>query len=123
MKHFSTVWLLCVVLAACGGGGSPPTPPTSSTPTPEQMAAAQSAKLTATLNTANHQATLAWSDTFPAGTSYLIEQQASDGSWSSLDAVPGTTGKGAALTWARTINSATTLRVAVPETGGLFIST
>jgi hypothetical protein len=81
------------------------------------VAAAKSAKLTATLNTANRQATLAWSDTFPAGTSYLIEQQASDGSWSSLDAVPGTTGTGAALTWTRTINSAATLRVAVPETG------
>ena len=116
MKHFSTVWLLCVLLAACGGG-SASAPPTSSTPTPQQVAAAKSAKLTATLNTANHQATLAWSDTFPVGTSYSIEQQASDGSWSSLDAVPGTTGKGAALTWARTINSATTLRVAVPETG------
>jgi hypothetical protein len=116
MRHFSMVWLLlCIVLAACGGGGSSAAPPTS--PTPQQVAAAQSAKLTATLNTANNQATLAWSDTFPAGTSYSIEQQASDGSWSSLDAVPGTTGTGAALTWTRTINSAATLRVAVPETG------
>ena len=119
MRHFSTVWLLCIVLAACGGGGggSPSAPPTSSTPTPQQLAAARSAKLTATLNTANHQATLAWSDTFPVGTSYSIEQQASDGSWSSLDAVPGTTGTGAALSWTRTINSAATLRVSVPETG------
>jgi Bacterial Ig domain len=118
MRHFSTVWLLCIVLAACGGGGgSPSAPPTSSTPTPQQLAAARSAKLTATLNTANQQATLAWSDTFPAGTSYSIEQQASDGSWSSLDAVPGTTGTGAALSWTRTINSAATLRVSVPETG------
>jgi hypothetical protein len=116
MKYFSMVWLLlCIGLAACGGGGSSPPPPTS--PTPQQVAEAQSAKLTATLNTANHQATLAWSDTFPAGTSYSIEQQAADGSWSSLDAVPGTTGTGAALTWTRTINSAATLRVAVPETG------
>jgi hypothetical protein len=90
MRHFSTVWLLSIVLAACGGGGgSPSAPPTSSTPTPQQVAAARSAKLTATL----------------------------DGSWSSLDAVPGTTGTGAALTWTRTINSAATLRVLVPETG------
>ena len=117
MRHFSTVWLLCIVLAACGGGGgSPSAPPTSSTPTPQQVAAAQSAKLTASLNTANNQATLAWSDTFPAGTSYSIEQQADDGSWSSIDAVPGTTGSGAALTWTRTINSAASLRVVVPET-------
>jgi len=55
MRHFSMVWLLlCIVLAACGGGGSSAAPPTS--PTPQQVAAAQSAKLTATLNTANNQA-------------------------------------------------------------------
>jgi hypothetical protein len=81
------------------------------------LAEAKSAQLTATLNIANNQATLAWSDTFPAGTSYSIEQLAADGSWSSLDAVPGTSGSGAALSWTRTVNSATTLRVAVPETG------
>jgi hypothetical protein len=115
------VWLvLCTALAACGGGSSSPATPT---PTAQQLAEAQSAKLTATLNTANHQATLAWSDTFPAGTSYSIEQQGGDGSWSSLDAVPGTTGTGAALTWTRTINSAATLRVAVPETGYSLAST
>ncbi len=118
MKHLSMIWLACVVLAACGGGGggnsSSTTPPT---PTAKQLAEAKSAQLTATLNIANNQATLAWSDTFPAGTSYSIEQLAADGSWSSLDAVPGTSGSGAALSWTRTVNSATTLRVAVPETG------
>jgi hypothetical protein len=122
MRRFSMVWLACIALAACGGGGgsggsggsSTTTPPS---PTPQQVAAAQSAKLSANLNTANNQATLAWSDTFPAGTSYSVEQQAGDGSWSSIDAVTGTTGKGEAVTWTRTINSAATLRVLVPENG------
>jgi hypothetical protein len=117
MKRFSIVWLLCIVLYACGGDGSTSASTTPASPTPQQGVAAHSAKLTATYNTANNQATLSWSDTFPAGTSYSIQQQASDGSWSSLDAVPGTTGKGAALTWIRTINTSATLRVSVPETG------
>jgi hypothetical protein len=117
MKRFSIVWLLCIVLCACGSDGSTPASTTTASPPPQQVVAAQSAKLTATYNTANNQATLSWSDTFPAGTSYSIQQQASDGSWSSLDAVPGTTGKGAALTWIRTINTSATLRVSVPETG------
>jgi hypothetical protein len=116
MMRFTIALLLCIVLSACGDDGSSSTS-TPSGPTPEQVAAAQSAKLTATYNTANNQATLNWSDTFPAATSYSIQQQASDGSWSSLDAVPGTTGKGAPLTWTRTINAAATLRVAVLETG------
>lgn len=119
MARWPVVWLLCAMLVACGGGGgsasSPPTP--TPTPTSQQTAAAQAAKLTAVLDTANDQATLTWADTFPAGTSYSIQQQAADGSWSSIDAVPGTTGTGSALTWKHTINTPTTLRVIVPETG------
>lgn len=73
--------------------------------------------MTAVLDTASRQATLSWADTFPAGTSYSIQQQAADGSWSSIDAVPGTTGTGSTLDWTRAINASTTLRVIVPETG------
>ncbi len=62
-------------------------------------------------------ATLSWSDTFEPGTSYAIEQKGQDGTWSSVDAVPGTTGMGSSLTWSRTINATTTLRVSVQKIG------
>lgn len=124
MRRLSLVWLLCFLLTACGGGGggggssSSPTPtPAAPSPTPQQVSAAQSAKLTAVLDTATNQATLAWSDTFPAGTSYSIQQEATSGSWSNVDAVPGTTGTGGNLTWAHTVNTSTVLRVVVPESG------
>jgi hypothetical protein len=117
MRRVCVALTLSVLLSACGGGGSSSIPATAPTATSQQLSEAQSAKLTATLNATNNLASLAWLDTFPAGSSYSIEQLAPDGTWSSLDAVPGTTGMGAVLTWTRTINSATTLRVVVAETG------
>jgi len=109
-----------LVLAACGGGSggsSTPPPPQAVGPTAQELANAQAAKVTASLEAATNMATLSWSDTFQAGTSYTIEQQAQDGSWGSIDAVPGTSGSGSSLTWSRTVNVTTTLRVSVKRTG------
>ena len=60
---------------------------------------------------------LSWSDTFSAGTTYQIEQQATAGTWTALDSVPGMTGSGSPLTWTHNMNVTSTLRVAANRTG------
>jgi hypothetical protein len=108
-----------LVLAACGGSSgssSTPAPPQAVGPTSQELANAQAANVTASLEAPSNMATVSWSDIFQAGTSYTIEQQAQDGSWGSIDAVPGNSGSGSSLTWSRTVNVTTTLRVAVKRT-------
>lgn len=103
------------MLTACGGssGSSPPPTPT---PTAQDLADAQAAKLTASLDAATKLATLSWSDTFPAGISYGIEQQGADGTWTQIDAVPGSSGSGSPLSWAGTTNVTTTFRISAQRT-------
>ncbi len=111
-------------LAACGGGGSapsatptPPPPPPPPSASATDLSNARAANLSATLDAATQLITLQWSDTFPAGTAYAIEQQSSGGSWSSIDSVPGPNGSGATLAWTRTTNTSLTLRVAAQKVG------
>ena len=119
MKSSLLPLVLGLILVGCGSGGdsSPPPPPTvTPTATAQDLADAQAAKLTASLDAATKLATVSWADTFPAGTSYDIEQQGADGSWTLIDAVPGSSGSGSPLSWARTTNVTATLRVAAQRT-------
>ena len=105
-------------LVACGGGGSAmytAMPPTTSGLTAQDVADAQAAKLTASLDPSTKVATLTWSDTFPQGTHYAIEQLSAPATWTQVDSVPGLTGGGASLSWTRTTNVTTTFRVAAMQ--------
>ena len=107
-------------LVACGGGGSAmytAMPPTTSGLTAQDVADAQAAKLTASLDPSTKVATLTWSDTFPPGTHYAIEQLSAPATWTQVDSVPGLTGGGASLSWTRTTNVTTTFRVAAMQSG------
>jgi hypothetical protein len=107
-------------LVACGGGGSAmytAMPPTTSGLTAQDVADAQAAKLTASLDPSTKVATLTWSDTFPPGTHYAIEQLSAPATWTQIDSVPGLAGGGASLSWTRTTNVTTTFRVAAMQSG------
>ena len=120
MKGLKLILCFFWCLAACGGGASSSTSqPTPSAPTATavDLANAKAANLTAALDATTKIATLKWSDTFPAGTPYAVEQKDASGVWSTIDSVPGTGGAGASLSWARTTNVSTTLRVAAQKTG------
>ena len=114
-----SLWVF-LLLAACGGGSGSapvPAPPPPPSATATDLANARTANLSAALDLATKVTTLQWTDSFPAGTAYGIEQASSSGTWSSIDSVPGTTGSGATLVWTRTTNATTTLRVAAQKTG------
>ncbi len=114
-----SLWVF-LLIAACGGGSGSapvPAPPPPPSATATDLANARTANLSAALDLATKVTTLQWTDSFPAGTAYGIEQASSSGTWSAIDSVPGTTGSGATLVWTRTTNATTTLRVAAQKTG------
>jgi hypothetical protein len=124
-RTFLILVMTCgLVLSACGGGGggdggggggtgsSPPPMPTG-----EQLQDAQYAMLAAGFDVSSGAATLTWTDTFPPGTTYIIQQQTSSGTWTQLDTVAGTGSDLVPLSWTHTFSTATTLRVVVQESG------
>ncbi len=72
---------------------------------------ANQSKLTSTVNLATNMVTLQWSDSFAAGTTYRIESQNSDGTFSLVEAVSGVGGASAAMQWQRAVTVATVYRV------------
>ena len=110
---------LLVCLVACGGGSGMGTtmPPATSGDTAQALADAQAAKLSASLDPITKLATLTWSDTFPAGTHYAIEQMSATDTWTQVDSVPGLAGAGASVSWTHTTNVNSTFRVAATLTG------
>jgi hypothetical protein len=114
--------MLCagILLSACGGGGgsggTPPPPPPPG-PSAQDLANAKAAKLGASYALSNHMATLSWTDAFPTTSGFQVQQQAGDGSWSTLETLPGATGTGQTLSWSGTVATATTLRIQAMLTG------
>jgi hypothetical protein len=108
-----------LLLVACGGGSGMDSGMSSSTSgvTAQDQADAQAAKLSASLDPSTRVATLTWSDTFPAGTHYAIEQLGTADSWAQVDSLPGLGGGGASLSWSRTTNVNTTFRVTAMQGG------
>jgi len=105
-----------LMLVACGGGSGNSNSNSNSNNNPPQataqdLANAKAAAVVGRYDLTNHMMTLAWSDAFAAGTSFQIEQQQSDGSWSKIDSVPGPGGSATALTWTRAVNATSTLRI------------
>lgn len=101
---------------------------TSSTTMVKQMVTdrvqANQSKLTSTVDLANNTITLQWFDSFPSGTSYRIESQNSDGSFTLVESVPGVGGAGTAMQWQRAFSVPTVYRVvAVLPTSTVAIAT
>jgi hypothetical protein len=112
--------LFSLFLASCGGGSSSPAPvaaPPPPMPTAQDLSSAQQAKLSAGWDATTQMVSLSWSDTFSAGTTYQIQQQATADTWTVLDSIPGMTGSGSPLTWTHNMNVTSTLRVAADRTG------
>ena len=88
---------------------------TSSTSVIKQMvldrAAANLTQLTATVNLSSNTVLLQWSDSFPSGTSYRIELQNADGSFSLVETVSGVGGAGTAMQWQRSLTVSGVYRV------------
>jgi hypothetical protein len=80
-------------------------------PTPEDLVNAKAAKLVASYSLTSHMATLSWKDAFPTTSGFQIQRQASNGSWTTLETLPGATGTGQTLTWTGAVTTPTTLRV------------
>ncbi len=74
-------------------------------------AAANMTQLTATLNLGSNTVLLQWSDSFPSGTSYRIEVQNADGSFSLVETVSGVGGAGTAMQWQRALTVSCVYRV------------
>lgn len=121
MQRLLVALTLILMVASCGGGGGggggSSTNPTASASTTEDMASAAAAHLSASFDIGTKIVALSWSDTFPAGTSYNIEQQGNDGSWTTIDSIPGSGGSGAALSWTHAASATTTFRVAAQRIG------
>ncbi|MCX7241265.1 MAG: Ig-like domain-containing protein [Burkholderiales bacterium] len=101
---------------------------TSSTSTVKQMVvdrvAANQTQLTSTVNLSTNTVLLQWSDSFPAGTSYRIEAQNADGSFSLVETVSGVGGSGTAMQWQRAVTVSSVYRVvAVLPASSVTIST
>ena len=99
-----------------------------STSTVKQMVldrvAANQTQLTSTVNVASNTVILTWSDSFPAGTSYRIEVQNADGSYSLVETIPGVGGSGTAMQWQRAATVTGIYRVvAVLPASSIIIST
>jgi hypothetical protein len=86
--------------------------------------AASAAKLTSVVNLDSNTVVLAWTDAYPAGTTYRVEAQNQDGSFSALETLSGTSGTGGAMQWQRAVTVKTVYRVvAVLPDRVLVIST
>lgn len=102
---------LAALVSACGGssGGSGSSGGGASSSVPDYSSAAASAKLLTSVGVdptvSNLTVTLAWTDGFPAGTSYTIKSQNTDGSFATVATVAGT---GGTTTWTQTIPYPTT---------------
>ena len=101
---------------------------TSSTSTVKQMVvdrvAANQTQLTSTVNLSTNTVLLQWADSFPAGTSYRIEAQNADGSFSLVETVLGVGGRGTAMQWQRAVTVSGVYRVvAVLPASSVTIST
>lgn len=101
-----------LLLAGCGGGSSGNAMQISA----QDAADAKTAALTTGVNPVGNTVTLSWSDTFPAGTGYQVQQQVS-GNWTTLATVTGMSGTGQPLSWTGTISASTTLRVVALSSG------
>jgi hypothetical protein len=72
---------------------------------------AAAARLSALVEFGPNTQRLDWFDSFPAGTSYRVQSQAADGSWSTLESLAGVGGGGGAMRWQRGLTTTTTYRV------------
>ena len=109
------LFLPAPLLVACGGGGSPNGG--SPGPTASDLAYAQEAGLTASLDLTTDWVTLTWQDTVPGASRYEIEQLNADGSWSVLDGVWATQASQASLHWTGPVESTVVLRVVAVMSG------
>lgn len=86
--------------------------------------AANQTQLTSTVNLSTNTVLLQWADSFPSGTSYRIESQNTDGSFSLVETVLGVGGKGTAMQWQRAVTVSGVYRVvAVLSASSVPIST
>lgn len=72
---------------------------------------ANQSKLTSTVNLATNMVSLQWSDSFAADTTYRIESQNPDGTFSLIETVSGVGGASAPMQWQRAVTVATIYRV------------
>lgn len=75
------------------------------------LAAATAASVTVTLDVSGGSVQLQWKDTFPAGASYRIEQQAADGTFEQKDILAGLGGANALMTWSQPYTGQATYRI------------
>ncbi len=81
-------------------------------------------QLTSTVNLSTNTVLLQWADSFPSGTSYRIESQNTDGSFSLVETVLGVGGRGIAMQWQRAVTVSGVYRVvAVLSASSVPIST
>ena len=107
--------LSTTLLVACGGGGSSTGGPSG--PTANDIAYAQEANLSASLDLSTGWVTLTWLDIVPGASRYQIEQLDADGSWSVLDAVWATEASQQSLHWTGPVENSVVLRVVAVMSG------
>lgn len=128
--------LITSLLNGCGGGGGEagsatppptavvtptptPTPTPAPTPTPTPVptppdpltVAANDAQLYAALDLSTNVVSLTWIDSLPAGTTFDVQAQQADGSFTTVESIAGAGGTGASLSWKRTISTSAVYRV------------
>jgi len=118
--------LLCLTLtvSACGGGGGGASSGgSSSSSSVDYSLQAKAAQATANFAVQSNTVTLTWNDNFPAGTTYAVQTQNADGSFSTAESVAGLGGTGAAMTWQRAIQATTIYRIVANVNGGVPLQT
>ncbi|VWB88532.1 hypothetical protein [Burkholderia lata] len=102
------VFLFVLLLGGCGGGVSSDSSPGTTT---------RSADLSSTVDVAGKTVQLSWNDVFPSGTVYQIEMEGAEGTFSVVDAIPGTGNASQKLSWSHALTGAVTYRVSVVQNG------
>jgi hypothetical protein len=81
------------------------------------QANAKAAKLTSTVNVSANTFKLEWLDSFAPGTSYRVETQAADGSFTSVETLASAGGANVAMQWGRAVTVSTVYRVLALPSG------
>lgn len=126
----------CCVLSGCGGGDSsdgatntPGTPQDPSVPvtpvnpppatfTQRDIDSAANAKVSSTLNLADNSVKLEWTDSFAAGTDFVVDIAGADGKFARAATVPGLNGAGGRIVWSSPNAQTQTYRVSAVVSAG-----